>query len=222
MQNFRITFTHPWLLLLLIPAIALTLLPYFRANKKYRKTRNRILSMVFHGLAITLAISLLAGIGFSYEKINLENELIILVDTTDSNEESADLKSDFVQSIISISDGKYRVGVVKFGHGQVLSGEMSYDINKVLEDYLTAEAPDSTATDLASALKFARTLFKNPQTSKIVVVSDGIETDNAANSVIKAIAADGVKVDTVYFPNEVNPCYSNRSNSECGITKKDC
>ena len=202
MQNFRITFTHPWLLLLLIPAIALTLLPYFRANKKYRKTRNRILSMVFHGLAITLAISLLAGIGFSYEKINLENELIILVDTTDSNEESADLKSDFVQSIISISDGKYRVGVVKFGHGQVLSGEMSYDINKVLEDYLTAEAPDSTATDLASALKFARTLFKNPQTSKIVVVSDGIETDNAANSVIKAIAADGVKVDTVYFPNE--------------------
>jgi hypothetical protein len=79
---------------------------------------------------------------------------------------------------------------------------MSYDINKVLEDYLTSEAPDPTATDLASALKYARSLFKNPETSKIVVVSDGIETDNAATSVIKAIAADGVKVDTVYFPNE--------------------
>ena len=202
MQNFRFNFTHPWLLLLLIPAIAMTLFPYFRADKKYRKTRNRILSMVFHGLAITLAITLLAGITFSYEKPNLENELIVLVDTTDSNEESADLKSDFVQSIISISDGKYRVGVVKFGHGQVLSGEMSYDVNKVLEDYLTSEVPDSTATDLASALKYARSLFKNPETSKIVVVSDGIETDNAANSVIKAIAADGVKVDTVYYPNE--------------------
>ena len=202
MQNFRFNFTHPWLLLLLIPAIAMTLFPYFRADKKYRKTRNRILSMVFHGLAITLAITLLAGITFSYEKPNLENELIVLVDTTDSNEESADLKSDFVQSIISISDGKYRVGVVKFGHGQVLSGEMSYDVNKVLEDYLTSEVPDPTATDLASALKYARSLFKNPETSKIVVVSDGIETDNAANSVIKAIAADGVKVDTVYYPNE--------------------
>ena len=202
MQNFRFNFTHPWLLLLLIPAIAMTLFPYFRADKKYRKTRNRILSMVFHGLAITLAITLLAGITFSYEKPNLENELIVLVDTTDSNEESADLKSDFVQSIISISDGKYRVGVIKFGHGQVLSGEMSYDVNKVLEDYLTSEVPDSTATDLASALKYARSLFKNPETSKIVVVSDGIETDNTANSVIKAIAADGVKVDTVYYPNE--------------------
>ena len=202
MQNFKINFTHPWLLLLLIPAIALTLLPYFKADKKYRKTRNRILSMVFHGLAITLAITLLAGITFSYEKPNLENELIVLVDTTDSNEESADLKSDFVQSIISISDGKYRIGVVKFGHGQVLSGEMSYDIDKVLEDYLTSEVPDPTATDLASALKYARSLFKNPETSKIVVVSDGLETDNAATSVIKAIAADGVKVDTVLYPNE--------------------
>lgn len=202
MQNFRINFTHPWLLLLLIPAIALTLLPYFMANKKYRKTRNRILSMVFHGLAITLAITLLAGITFSYEKPNLENELIVLVDATDSNEESADLKSDFVQSIISISDGKYRVGVVKFGHGQVLSGEMSYDIDKVLEDYLTSDVPDSSATDIASALKYAKSLFKNPATSKIVLVSDGIETDNAATSVIKAISAEGVKVDTVYYPNE--------------------
>lgn len=204
MQNFRIEYTHPWLLLLLIPAIALTLFPYFRANKKYRKTRNRILSMIFHGVAITLAINLLAGISFSYEKPNLENELIILVDATDSNEENDDLKSDFVQSIVAIADGKYRLGIVKFGHDQVLSGEMTYDNNKALEDYLTSELPDSTATDLASALKYAHSLFKNPETSKIVVVSDGIETDNTALSVIKAIASEGVKVDTVFYPNSEN------------------
>ena len=202
MQNFRIHYSHPWLLLLLIPAIALTLFPYFKANKKYRKTRNRILSMLFHGLAITLAINLLAGISFSYEKPNLENEMIILVDTTDSNGASADAKTEFVQSVVSISDGQYRLGIVKFGHGQVLSGEMGYDMEKTLEGYLTSEAPDSTATDLASAIKYASTLFKNPETSKIVVLSDGYETDNSVLSVIKAIAADGIKVDTVLYPNE--------------------
>lgn len=202
MQNFRINFSHPWLLLLLIPAIALTLFPYFRADKKYRKTRNRILSMLFHGLAMVLAITLLAGITFSYEKPNLENELIILVDNTDSNEENADAKSDFISSIVAIADGKYRLGIVKFGHGQVLSGEMGYETTKALEDYLTSDLPDTTATDIASALKYARSLFKNPETSKIVLVSDGIETDNAALTVIKAIAADGVKVDTVCYPNE--------------------
>lgn len=202
MHNFRINYTHPWLLLLLIPAIALTLFPYFRSDKKYRKTRNRILSMVFHGIAITLAINLLAGITFSYEKPNLENEIILLVDTTDSNSESADAKTEFVESVVSISDGKYRLGIVKFGHGQVLSGEMTYDMEKALEDYLTSDLPDPTATDLASALKYASTLFKNPKTSKIVVLSDGMETDNTAMSVIKAVAADGITVDTVLYPNE--------------------
>ena len=47
MTNFRIVFEHPWLLLLLIPAVVLTMLPYFRMNKRYRKTRNRISSIVF-------------------------------------------------------------------------------------------------------------------------------------------------------------------------------
>ena len=202
MQNFRFNFTHPWLLLLLIPAIGLTLLPYLRASKKYRKTRNRILSMVFHGLAMVLAICLLSGISFSYEKPNLENELIILVDTSDSNEENADKKSDFVQSIINVSDGSYRIGVVKFGHGQVLSSELSYDTEEVLEDYLSSEDPNSTATDLAGAIKYAAGLIKNPETAKIVVLSDGIETDNSATAIIKAIAADGIRVDTAFFPNE--------------------
>ena len=202
MQNFRINYSHPWLLLLLIPAIALTLFPYFKANKKYRKTRNRILSMVFHGLAITLAINLLAGITFSYEEPNLENELIILVDASDSNAASADAKDEFIESVISISDGKYRLGVVRYGHGYVLASEMSYEFEKTLEDYLTSDVPDSSATDLASAIKYASTLFKNPETSKIVVVSDGIETDNSVLSVIKAIAADGITVDTVLYPNK--------------------
>ncbi len=201
MQNFRFNYTHPWLLLLLIPAIALTLLPYLRAPKKYRRTRNRVLSLAFHLTALVLAINLLAGLTFTYEKPNLENELIVLVDASDSGKQNDDLKNDFVQSVINISDGQYRVGVVRFGHTQEYSAELSYDTDAVLENYLTSTGPDAEATDIASALKYAAGLFKNPKTAKIVVVSDGIETDNAAVSVIKAIAADGIKVDTVHYPN---------------------
>lgn len=36
MHDFQIVFSHPWLLLLLIPALALTLIPYFMLSKKYR------------------------------------------------------------------------------------------------------------------------------------------------------------------------------------------
>lgn len=202
MSNFRIEYTHPWLLLLLIPAVAFTLFPYFRAQKKYRRTRNKIVSLVTHLTALVLGINLLAGLSFSYEKPNLENELVILVDGTDSGEGREDDKRDFVQSIINISDGGYRVGVVKFGFDTTDTGELTLDSDAVLEDYLSMDSPDGTATDLASALKHARGLLKNPEGAKIVIVSDGIETDNAALAVIKSIAAEGVRVDTALFPNE--------------------
>ena len=62
MTNFSITFTKPWLLLLLVPALLLTLIPYFRLNKRYRCTRNRIVSMALHVVIMLLAVSLLSGL----------------------------------------------------------------------------------------------------------------------------------------------------------------
>ena len=203
MQNFRIDFTNPWLLLLIVPAILLTLLPYFRMNKKYRRTRNRIISMSLHVTAMVMAIALLAGISFKYELPNEKNEIILLVDSTDSNEASADAKDEFIQTVLNICDGEFKVGIVKFGFDQKYVAELSNDSQETFAKYLTSENPDTTATDLASALKYAATLFSNPETGKIVVISDGIETDKAAMSVIKAIAADGIKVDTVCYPNEL-------------------
>ena len=71
--------------------------------------------MAFHLVALVLAINLLAGIGFSYEVPNLENEVILLVDTSDSNKDSRDAKDDFVASVINVCDNQYRIGIVKFG-----------------------------------------------------------------------------------------------------------
>lgn len=203
MMNFKIDFTHPWLLLLIIPAVLLTLIPYFRMNKKYRRTRNRIVSMTLHISAMVLAIALLAGISFKYEIPNEKNEVILLVDVSDSNQEERQKKDEFVQTVLNICDGDFKVGIVKFGFDQKYVAELSNNSQEILEKYLTSEDPDTTASDLASALKYAKSLFTYPETAKIVVISDGVETDSAALSVIKGIAADGIKVDTLCFPNAV-------------------
>ena len=79
MSDFRITFSNPWLLFLLIPAVALTLFPYFRVAKRYRRNRNRIVSVVLHSLIMLFSIALLSGIMFLYNVPNKENEIIILV-----------------------------------------------------------------------------------------------------------------------------------------------
>ena len=201
MTNFQINYTHPWLLLLIPLAVICTLIPYFRMNKRYRCTRNRICSIVLHLLAMVLGINLLAGLTFSYEIPNEGNEVILLVDVSDSGTTTKEDKDEFIQTVLGLCESDCKVGIVKFGFDQKYVAEFSQDARELFENYLGSEDPDTTATDLASAMKYASGLFTNPETAKIVVLSDGIETDSAAVSVIKAIAAKGIKVDTLCFPN---------------------
>lgn len=205
MSNFKITFEYPWLLLLLIPAIALTLFPYFRMARKYRRTRNRIISVILHFVVMVLCVITLAGIGFSYDLVNAENEVLILVDASYSNESAQQSKDDFVKSLIDNSGTQYKVGVVTFGYTQVYAAKITDRAvdNKVYEQYLNATKPDDSATDIASALLYAKELFSNPKASKIILISDGLQTDNAAQETISSLVADGISVDTVYFSETV-------------------
>ncbi len=202
MTNFRINFENPWFLLLLIPAAAFTLIPYFRAAKKYRRTRNRITSMALHGLVMLLAVCVLSGINFKYDVPNDKNEVILLVDKSFSSDKSNEEKDQFVYEVLHSIDDEFNVGVVTFGYDQILAAELSSDPDEVYSAYMRSPTPNGTATDIASALSYASTLFTNPEAGRIVLLSDGMETDGTAESTIKEVAAAGLKVDTVHFPDE--------------------
>ncbi|MBO7297681.1 MAG: VWA domain-containing protein [Clostridia bacterium] len=202
MSNFTVNFSNPWLLLLLIPALGLTLFSYFRLAKRYRCTRNRIVSIVLHLVVMLLCITTLAGISFSYDKPNTENEVLLLVDVSDSSDNSQQEKNEFIKTVIDECGSTVKVGVVTFGFEPVYAAPLTHDTDKVYQQYLNAKLPDDTATDIASALLYAVDLFKNPETAKIVLITDGVETDGNAMSEIKRIAAKGIKVDTVFFPTE--------------------
>lgn len=203
MSNLTINFSNAWLLLLLIPVLFLALFPHFRVAKKYRRTRNRITSLVLHCVIVVLSVLVLSGITFEYDVPNDENEILLLVDASYSTETMGTQIDDFVKDVIDYSDSRYKVGVVTFGYDQVYAAPLSYDGDEVYSNYSHAAFPDTTATDIESALTYARTLLKYPETSKIVIVSDGAETDGRAISVIRNIAADGVHVDTKYFHGNV-------------------
>lgn len=204
MTNLKFNFDNPWLLLLLVPALLMTLIPYFRINKKYRGTRNRIVSMILHMIVMTLCILIFSGFHITYDLPNADNEVILLVDTSFSGKENeADMNS-FVEAVINATDSKFRVGVVTFGYDQVYAVELTNKIEGVYEQYLNAPKPNRNlaASDIASALTYASTLFNHPESGRIVLLSDGAETDNQASKVIRSIAASGIKVDTVHFPND--------------------
>ncbi len=203
MSDLKIVFSYPWLLLLLIPAFAFTLIPYFRLSKRYRRTRNRIISMVLHLIVMTLAITVLAGMRFEYNVPNEKNEIILLVDVSDSEKEAVEARDKFVDDVLS--DGQfdnYKIGVVTFGFDQNYAVPMTYEVDGVFDQYLRAETPDTSATNLASALLYTESLFENPETAKIVLITDGKETDEEADKVVRGIAARGIRIDTAYIPSD--------------------
>ena len=201
MTNFKIDFERPWFLLLLIPAVILTMIPYFRLAKKYRRTRNRVVSIVLHLMIMVLSISVLAGITFSYDIPNTQNEVILLIDTSFSGTDSEEEKNQFIEEVVNSNDGSFKLGIVTFGYNQVYAAELTQNKADVFSQYMASERPDHTATDFASALTFASEKFSSPQTARIVVISDGIQTDGNTAAMIKQLAATGIKIDTVCFPN---------------------
>lgn len=205
MTNFTFEFAYPWsawLLFLLIPAVAFTLIPYFLLNKKYRRTRNRITSIVLHLIIMVLSICVLSGMTFAYDVPNESNEVILLVDVSFSGEEAEDQRNEFIQDAIAASEEGFKLGIVTFGYDQHYAVPLTSNMRNIYNDYLNAPRPDDTATDIASALTYAKTLFSHPGSGKIVLLTDGMETDGKATSVVRSVVAEGIRVDTVYFSTE--------------------
>ena len=201
MLSISMHFTHPYLLLLLIPFLVFTVLPYFRLSKKYRKTRNRITSMVLHGVLSTLAVLLLAGTTFIRSKSNPDNELIILVDVSDTENQVEERRDKFVKTLINqCSYENFNIGIVTFGYDQEYVVELNGDYDDIYNVYKNAPRPDVSATNIAAAINYTKDLFTNYDSAKIVLVTDGKETDENAKTVIKAAVASGLKIDTVYIP----------------------
>ena len=203
MSNFRISFLYPWLLFIFIPAFALGFYLYFRISKRYRRTRNRVVSTVLYFIISTLSILTLAGIHFNYEIPNMETEVILLVDASYSGKDVEAQKNEFIMDAIKDSKDVCQIGVVTFGYGEpVYAVPLTTNTSSAYTQYVMAEKPDGTATDIADALTYTRDLFKNKEVAKIVVISDGLETDGKATTVVKELAAEGIEVNSVYFPSE--------------------
>lgn len=203
MAHFRIHFSYPLLLLVFLLGLGLTVLLYFRLSKKYRKNRNRVTSIVLHLIVFALAVLTLAGTVFTYEIPNEDNQIILLVDVSDTEEQSREARDNFVRTVLDMGqyDG-FSIGIVTFGFSQVYAVEMTnkISVDKMMDLYLAAEQPDTTATDIAAALTYASSLFTNPEAARIVLVTDGKETDEEAATVIRTVSAKGIGVDVANIP----------------------
>lgn len=200
LSSLTIQFTTPWLLLLIIPLVALMLWPYFRLPKQVRKTRNRVISLVLHSVILVTLVLMVSGMTLHSTETVVKNDVILLVDMSDSNRSSQEDMNKFIRSVLDEREDNYRVGIITFANGNVYAAQMRTDSDGVYKDYLQNDTlPLGNATNIADALLYAKSALSNPANGRIILLSDGIQTDGNALAVVKNIADGGTRVDTVFF-----------------------
>jgi len=193
-------FIYPWLLLLLIPAFLITLLPHFKLVKRFRRTRNRIIPLVMRMIVFVLAITTLAGITISYTLPNKGNEVILLVDVSDGiTNRYQNVREDCISNIVYGMENDLegaKLGIVTFGYDQKYVAPINASVSEAYDQYMMAdEVPDTSATNIAAALNFAKGLFTEEATwKKIILITDGQETDEVALKVIRQMIAEDDKL----------------------------
>ncbi len=214
-MNASVTFsTSPWLLFLIIPIVAVIFaLVFARKKRGSRISVNLILSAILQCIVGSLFVFVISGLQIEYDEKNIPREAVVLVDssyTAGSQRESMD---NFVNDVIKQSVGRCRVGVVLFGKGQEVALDMiqcnSYEeADRAYQKYIevSRRTPLENATDIGAALRFvwnstsgANNFISDPTRARIVILSDGLETDGDSLNVMKELARGGIQIETAFY-----------------------
>lgn len=196
MNNIKIA--NPYLGFIAIPLAVLVVIGFFLLPKYKRKSPKNLVSLGLHFLMIaTLTFTFM---DFRFLHTSKDTELVILADCSESTRQDADKLSETVKDIYD--QGKEqgdKVGIVCFGGNTetlVSLGGGYKDVKDIFEDGKYPQF-DRTSTNLANALDFSKDLFSEESVKRVVIVSDGKETDGSAINSLEGLINDSITVDSV-------------------------
>ena len=191
----NISFDNPFLLLLLIPMLALVIVPYCIAIRKENRSRAAAIALALHIVIVLLVV--LAAAGMSNVAVITETELYVVADVSYSMNDKLDLVDDYISKVEDELPRNSEMGVVTFG--------MNYRLHTPIGEKITSvknSDVNESATDIVSALRYTSTLFTDSSIKRIVLITDGMSTDVEANGelvrIVEDLKADDVYIDVVY------------------------
>ena len=192
----NISFDNPLLLLLLIPLLALILVPYFIAIRKENKSRAGVIALALHIVIVILVV--LAAAGMSNVTVITETELYVLADVSHSMTDKLDVVDEYIATVEKELPRNSEMGVITFGKNYRLHTKMGEEITSVKNNKV-----NGSATDIASAIRYADSLFKDSAIKRIVLITDGMSTDpDEAKQLVRVVEdlkARGVYIDVMYI-----------------------
>jgi uncharacterized membrane protein len=185
-----VSFEAPLALLLLIPAMALTIALYLGARRRIGAGRRRLALLVRTALLVALVFAL-AGFRIVLPVDRLAT--VFVVDLSDSvgNEGREDALAFLRETLDVIPPGDV-AGIVAFGK-EALVERLPSDLDVI--DRL-ASTPVRSATDVGSALRLATALFPDDAQKRIVLLSDGNDTTGGGQAEAALASTRDVRIET--------------------------
>jgi len=192
MNTIELKFDNPWLLLLIIPCLAVILVPFFLLPAKRRKSFKKIAPAVIHSVVVVMLVLILSG--FSFVKKTSDRAVLLLADLSDSTADVSESIVAHTEELLELIDKDTPVGVILFGKSRLYAAKLDENSRTFKVEEITA-----SATNIEEALEYAATLLPTDKSGQIIILSDGKETDGDAASAAHYLATRGVRIDAVYF-----------------------
>ena len=185
-----LTFDAPIALLLLIPALVLTVGLHLGSRRRLGAGRRRVALIV---RTMLLAALVLALAGFQLVLPVDRLATVFVVDLSDSvgNAGREDAVA-FLRETLAEKPDEDVAGIVAFGRDALVE-RLPSDLAEL--DRI-ASTPVKSATDIGAALRLATALFPDDAQKRIVLLSDGNDTAGSGQAEAALAASAGVQVET--------------------------
>ncbi len=208
-----INFDNVWLLLIAVPLVLAFAVAFCIAINKDNRNFHNVASSVLHVLiAILVAFS---AAGTSIETVVTETDVYVVADVSYSSNRNLDTIDEYIDELQDHLPRNSRLGIVCFGLDQQVITPAGQEIQSVK----TAEVDDS-GTDIVSALSFVGKIFRADVKKRVVLITDGKQTDESDPSALRRVVSelnhDNIVVDAIYLDNNVK-----LGESEAQVTSVD-
>jgi uncharacterized membrane protein/Mg-chelatase subunit ChlD len=185
-----VDFDSPTALLLLIPALALTIGLHLASRRRVGLGRRRLALGIRVGLLGALVLAL-AGFRLVLPVDRLAT--VFVVDLSDSvGTAGRDDALAWLRDSLEVMPEGDVAGIVGFGRAALVE-RLPQEVREI--DRI-ATTPVRSATDIGAALRLASALFPDDAQKRIVLLSDGNDTTGAGQSEAALAAARGIQIET--------------------------
>jgi Mg-chelatase subunit ChlD len=159
---------------------------------KHKKTLYKP-SVVLRGITILLILCSLLDIALPMPVQGVTT--VFAIDTSDSMSNNIATELDFVNKALAYKAKDDYTAVATFGkNGEILSSARSD-----ADGYSIASVSDNTGSNLQNGMDVASSLFKSGMGKRLVLLTDGSETEGDAFSIIRRLQAEGTEVKIVPY-----------------------